>query len=186
MSRLRRLIRARDERGLTAFELVVGITIMFAITSGALVFMESAGRTIRVTSKETESLDQARVTLARMAGEIRRSVAVANASITCPMSSCLIVTVPDSQGGTIDVRYRYDQQDAALLRSAGDLLTGVWGGETPVATALVNGSSPVFCRNAACSTGNPGAVKVMLLVNAEPSKPAHAVRLESYITPRNT
>lgn len=187
MSRLRELLhgRRRDQRGFTAFELIVGVAVMFVITSAGLAFLESAGRTVRATSKETESLDQARVTLSRMAGEIRKSLAVSQATVTCPMSTCLIVTVADSQGGTTDVRYRFSQQDGALMRSSGDLLTGVWAAEAPVATDIVNGSTPVFCRNAACTTGGAAAIRVVLEINVEPSRPSQVIRLESYMTPRN-
>lgn len=181
----RRRARLRSgEGGFTAAELVVGVAVLFLLTAGALGFLESASRTVRVTTKETESLDLARVTLARMAAEVRSALAVHTASISCPLSTCLIITVKEG-AATTEVRYRYDGATAALLRAEGDILTGIWGSEAPVATSIRNGQTPVFTRNVGNTIGTEAAIKVVLDVNVEPSRPSQVIRLDSTLTPRN-
>lgn len=184
MSRIRRILGRRDERGFTSFELTIGIAIMFALTSGALVFLESASRTIRVSTSETESLDHARTALARMGHDIRGALTIHTASQACPLSSCLIVTVQDG-AGTIEVRYRYDTGSAEVLRAEGDIATGIWEGEVPVATHVRNGTIPVFSRNVGRTIGTEAAIKVVLDINVDPSRPLQVVRLDSTLTPRN-
>lgn len=176
--------RRRDERGFTAFELTIGIAIMFVITSGALVFLESASRTIRVSSNETESLDHARIALARLGREIRGALSIHTATVTCPLSSCLILTVQEG-AGTTQVRYRYDTQAAEIVRAEGDILTNVWGTEIPLASNVRNGTTPVFTRNVGRTIGTSAAIQVVLDINVDPSKPEQVIRLDSILTPRN-
>jgi hypothetical protein len=176
--------RSRDERGLTAFELTVGVGIMLALTAGALTFFDSANKSIRASSNQTQSLDEARVALARIGHEIRGALAIHAASTQCPLSTCLTLKVQQG-AATTDVRYSYDPAAGALNRAQGDVLTGVWGGETPVASGVRNGTTPVFSRNVGSTIGTAAAIEVVLNVSVDPSQPRDVIRLDSILTPRN-
>lgn len=185
MIRIARLFRRRrDERGFTAFELTVGVAVMLALTSGALVFLESASRTVRVSTSETASLDLARTALARIGREIRGALAIHTASTQCPLSTCLIVSVQQGAGST-EVRYRYDAQAAELVRAEGDILSGIWGAEASIANSVRNGVAPVFTRNVGRTIGTAAAIQVVLDINVDPARPGQVIRLDSILTPRN-
>jgi type II secretory pathway pseudopilin PulG len=184
VSRFRLLLARHDERGFTVFELTIGLAIMFALTSGALFFLESASRTVRVSTNETESLDHARTALPRLSREVRGALAVHAATPSCQLSTCLIVSV-EQGGGSTQVRYRYDTQAGELVRAEGDILTGVWGAEVPIASNVRNGNIPVFTRNVGRTIGTAAAIQIVLTINVDPSRPEQVIRLDSVLTPRN-
>ena len=184
--RVLQLRRRRDERGMTAFELVVGMTVMLLVSVGALSFLESAQRVVRVSTTETQSLDDARIALATISNEVHGAAAVLPATVACPEATCLVVTLLDPvTASTYDLRYRYLSTSKTLTRTKGDSLTGIWQAEVPVVKNVANGQAAVFCRTSGCVTGSSNAIEVVLDVNAEPTKPAQVVRLTAYVTPRN-
>ncbi|MGH2829904.1 MAG: PulJ/GspJ family protein [Actinomycetota bacterium] len=183
------LRRRRDERGLTILELTIGSSLMLVLAVGALGVLQSTQSAVRYSSLQTQSLDEARTTLARLSHEVRDSAQIYPVEATCPMTTCLTVAVQDAGGSVLDVRYRYDSAAATLFRRVGVRSGGVFvpsGTDVPVATNLANGGGvAVFCRQAPCTVPSETAVQVVLVVNAEPAHPSRAVTLNSYMTPRN-
>lgn len=177
--------RPTDERGLSAVELVLAVSILLVVLASAVVFLTSAAKTVAVTTEQTQSIDEGRITLARLAGEVRRSAAVEAASGDCPLATCLILTVDGPGGAILDVRYRYDAGERTLSRSTRNLVIDPWTTEETVVRNVVNGAQPVFCRGAPCTQPLETAVQIILDLNADPDEPRQVVRLESYVTPRN-
>jgi len=189
----RRLRRgSRDERGLTAFELLIGVTLLSIMSAAAMAMLVSTQNRVRYTTKTTESLDGARTTLTRVEREIRDGAKIYE-DADCPVTTCLTLAVIPPGGSTVqDVRYRYDVAAKTLYRSIGtrDPMTNTFviaGAEVPMVSYVQNGTAtPVFCRQAPCTTpSETGAVQVTLIVNADTVNPAKGVTLTSYVTPRN-
>lgn len=185
MTMLARL--AREERGFTLADLMVGALIMMILTAAALSILDATYRTVGHTSRETRSLDQARLALAQLDHEIHVAAAITDATTDCPSSSCLELTVPQPDGTIVDVRYTFDSDAATVNRTTGNAALGTWGPLTPVATDVRNGaSSPLFCRAPSdCATENEKAIAIVLEVNPEPTKTTETIRLATYSTPRN-
>lgn len=189
-----RLIRrtASDERGLTALELTVGAALLAIVAAAALGMLAATQSRVRYTTATTESLDGARTTLARIEREVRDGAGIYE-DADCPVTTCLTVAVvPPGGGAVIDVRYRFDAAVKTLFRVVGarDPVTDGFlasGAQVPVVTNVANGSTtPVFCRQAPCTTpSETGAVQVTLVINADVARPAQGVTLTSYVTPRN-
>lgn len=177
----------RAEAGLSTFELVMAVAILAVVSFSALDFLDSAAKTVGHSAREVQSLDDARTVLARMENELRASARVQQTA-SCPLTAtCLVITVPLTSGGIQGVRYRYDETAKVLYRATGDPLLDQWDSEAAAVRSVVNGSSPVFCRSSACTTpSDVGATLVVIQINVDPERPAEAIRLESYVTPRNT
>ncbi len=181
-----------DQRGLTILELTIGISLMLLLSATALSMLQTTQDRVRFTSKETESLDAARTTIARISREVRDAAKIYD-DADCPVATCLTVAVqPPGGGPVVDIRYRHDAAVTTLFRSIGarNPLTGEYlmsGTEGPVVTNVTNpAGTAVFCRKVVpCTVPSEKAVKVVLIVNVEPSRPSQAVTLEAYVTPRN-
>jgi hypothetical protein len=185
MSLLRRL--HAEERGFTLADLMIGALIMMILTGAALSLLDATYRTVGNTSRETRSLDQARLALAQLDHEIRVAASIADANADCPTESCLTLAVPLPGGTIVDVRYTYSAADHIVYRKTGNALLGTWDVQTPVATDVRNVVSlPVFCRApSACTTPSEKSIAIVLDINATPAKASETVRLSSYATPRN-
>ena len=172
---------------MTLAELLIAMLIMAVLLGSTLTFLESAARTVGTSSKEIQSLDGARVALARIEHELRVASVVQQTG-SCPTTAtCLVMTVPVA-GGTQGVRYRYDTDAKTLYRAIGDPLLDTWGAEAPAVRDVVNGASvAVFCRsNITCTTPSEvGATQIVLRINTDPTHPSQVFELRSYVTPRN-
>lgn len=192
MSRLRRIRAVRDERGLSAFELLVGVSLLSLMSVAAMGMLISTQNAVRYTTKTTESLDEARTTIARVEREIRDGAKIYE-DADCPVTTCLtLAVIPPGSTTVVDVRYLYDAGTKVLYRTVGvrDPITNAFvasGQDVPVVSHVQNGGvTPVFCRRAPCTTpSETGAVQVTLVVNADAVNPAQGVTLTSYVTPRN-
>lgn len=190
--RLRRILRRRDQRGLTALELLIGVSLLSLMSVAAMSMLNATQNRVRYTSKTTESLDGARTTITRIVREIRDGASIYEDG-DCPVTTCLTVSaVPAGGGPVIDIRYRYDIASKTVFRSQGarnpaNNTYAPSGPEVPVVTFVQNGAvTPVFCRKSPCTTpSETGAVQVTLIVNADSVNPARGVTLTSYVTPRN-
>ena len=187
-----RIEKRRGEGGLTAFELLIAVTLLAVMSAAAMGMLISTQNRVRYTSKTTESLDGARTTLGRLEREIRDGAKIYEDG-DCPVTTCLtFVVAPTGGGPLIDVRYRYDVAAKILYRSQGtrNVLTNTYvmsGNDVPVVRSVQNGSvTPVFCRKCPGATpSETGAVQITLIVNADATKPTRGVTLTSYVTPRN-
>ncbi len=181
-----RRLRSRDQGGFTVAELGVTVAVMSVLLFSALSFLHSASRTVGVSATETENLDDARVTLARLENELRVAADVTQTA-SCPATeTCLVVTVPLAAGGLEDVRYRYDSGTKKLYRATGDAVADTWGSEVAIVSNVVNGSEAVFCRSTACTTPSEvGATLIVLKINADADHPERVMQLQSYVSPRN-
>lgn len=177
--------RFGDERGMSLAEILIAASLMMILLGASLGFLESASRAVGIAGREQRSLDDARTTLARLEHEVRAAASVADASVACPASTCLIVTIPAGGGLLEDIRYRYDEPSKTLYRATGNLLLDDWGADAAAVTNLVNSSTPVFCRASNCTTPNERSIQIVLDINVYPSGPTQTIRLQSYATPRN-
>jgi hypothetical protein len=185
MSVLRRL--HDEERGFTLADLMVGALIMMILTGAALSILDATYRTVGHSSRETRSIDQARLALAQLDHEIRVAADIADATADCPTETCLLLVVPLPGGTITDVRYTYSAADHIVYRTTGNAALGTWAALTPAVTDVHNTAAlPVFCRApSACTTPNEKSIAIVLDINATPSKASETVRISSYATPRN-
>lgn len=192
MTRMRAIRLRRDERGLSALELLIGITLLSVMSAASMAMLISTQNRVRYTTKATESLDGARTTISRVEREIRDGARIYE-DADCPLTTCLTMAVIPPGSTTVeDVRYRYDEATKTVYRAVGtrDPMTNTFvqsGQEVPLATHVQNGTTtPVFCRKSPCTTpSETGAVQVTLIINADAASPAQGVTLTSYVTPRN-
>lgn len=191
MRSLTRLLRRRDQRGMTIIEVTLAAGLLSILSVAAMNLMTSTQNRVRFTSKETESLDAARTTLARITHEVRNAIDFYN-DADCPQSTCVTFATADPISGAVfDVRYRYATAPNILYRSEGarNAITGGYqmtGSEAPAVNNVVNGTATaVFCRALPCTVPSEKALEVVLVINAEPSRPSQNVTLRTYATPRN-
>lgn len=191
MRRLSRSDAGRDQRGLTALELLIGVSLLSIMSVAAMSMLVATQNRVQYTSKTTESLDGARTTMTRIEKEIRDGASIYEDG-DCPVTTCLtFASVPTAGGAVVDVRYHYDLATKIVYRTDGarDPLTNAFaatGNDVPVVTHVQNGTgTPVFCRDTCIKLSETGAVKVTLIVNADTTNPARGVTLTSYLTPRN-
>lgn len=192
MRRFPRTDAGRNQRGMTAVELLIGVSLLSLMSVAAMSMLIATQNRVQYTSKTTESLDGARTTMTRIEKEIRDGALIYE-DADCPVTTCLtFAVVPAAGGAIVDVRYHYDLAAKIVYRTVGarDPTTNTFaasGGPVPVVTYVQNGTdTPVFCRKSPCTTpSETGAVQVTLIVNADAAKASRGVTLTSYVTPRN-
>lgn len=192
MKSFRRFDAGCDQRGMTALELLIGVSLLSLMSVAAMSMLVATQNRVEYTSKTTESLDGARTTMTRIEKEIRDGASIYE-DADCPLTTCLtFASVPSAGGLVVDVRYHYDLATKIVYRTVGarNPMTNTFaasGSSVPVVTHVQNGTgTPVFCRKTPCTTPSEnGAVQVTLIVNADTTNPARGVTLTSYVTPRN-
>lgn len=186
MARVRKAVAAlrREERGLTLIELLVATSIGLLVIGGAMAMLIGAVRSEPRTTAKVSAIQQARVTVERVARELRQGLEVPG-SPTSTSSHLEIVTYVKSTGcggeaggESIPCRVIYDCEGEACTRAVAEPDGSDPGAAVTVATSLADPA--VFSY--APSAEDPTYVGVELAVANEGGDP---IVLEDGVALRN-